>query len=141
MKVCQRVRCARVSPDAMQTFVGWLLWSSLCFRLSVLMALTVANHFVAYGDCHLESRIQDGIAATGSLHSLVRNVLTRLHTTPRPESDRPSDRRLSAKLLPTFTDRGCHVVNVTDPYGSILCFLDRSRYFSFQVAPRLYSRG
>jgi hypothetical protein len=51
------------------------------------------------------------------------------------------DSRLSAKLVPTFADRGCHVVSVTDPYGRILAFLDRSRYFFFQVAPRLYSRG
>jgi hypothetical protein len=29
-----------------------------------------------------------------------------------------------------FADRGCHVVSVTDPYGRILYFLDRSRYFS-----------
>jgi hypothetical protein len=28
--------------------------------------------------------------------------------------------------MPTFADRGSHVVSVTDPYGSILCFLDRS---------------
>jgi hypothetical protein len=26
-----------------------------------------------------------------------------------------------------FADRGCHVVSVTDPYGRILSFLDRSR--------------
>jgi hypothetical protein len=43
---------------------------------------------------------------------------------------RPSDRRLPAKWLPTFADRGSHVVSVTDPYGRILGFLDRSRYFS-----------
>jgi hypothetical protein len=30
---------------------------------------------------------------------------------------RPSDRRLSAKLLPTITDRGCRVVSETDPHG------------------------
>jgi hypothetical protein len=53
----------------------------------------------------------------------------------------PSDRRLSAKSVPTFVDRGCHVVSVTVPYGRTLCFLDRSRYFFFQVAPQLYSRG
>jgi hypothetical protein len=29
-----------------------------------------------------------------------------------------------------FADRGCHVVSVMDPYGRILDFLDRSRYFS-----------
>jgi hypothetical protein len=45
---------------------------------------------------------------------------------------RPSDRRLSAKWLWTFTDRGCHVVGVADPYGRILGFLDRSRYFSIK---------
>jgi hypothetical protein len=34
------------------------------------------------------------------------------------------------KLVPTFADRGCHVVSVTDPYGRVLDFLDRNRYFS-----------
>jgi hypothetical protein len=43
--------------------------------------------------------------------------------------------------MPTFGDSGCHVVSVTDPYGRILGFLDRSRYFFFEVALQLYSRG
>jgi CBS-domain-containing membrane protein len=47
-----------------------------------------------------------------------------------------SDRLLSAKLVPTFTDRECHVVSVTDPNGRILGFLDRSLYIFFQVAPQ-----
>jgi hypothetical protein len=54
---------------------------------------------------------------------------------------RQSDRRLSAKLVPTFADRGCRVVSATDPHGRIIGFLDRSRYFSIQVASQLYSRG
>jgi hypothetical protein len=54
---------------------------------------------------------------------------------------RPSDRGLSAKLVPTFADRGFHVVSVTDPYGRILGFLYRSRYSLFQVASQFYSRG
>jgi hypothetical protein len=54
---------------------------------------------------------------------------------------RPSYRRLSAKLAPTFADRGRRVVSVTDPYARIPGFLDRSRYFFFQIAPQLYSRG
>jgi hypothetical protein len=37
-----------------------------------------------------------------------------------------------------FADRGFHVVSVTNPYGRILGFLDGSRYFFFQVAPKLY---
>jgi hypothetical protein len=52
---------------------------------------------------------------------------------------RPSDRRLSPKLVPTFANRS--VVNVTDPYGRIFDFLDRSRYFLFKLDPELYSRG
>jgi hypothetical protein len=54
---------------------------------------------------------------------------------------RPSDRRLSASSEPTFANRGCNVVSVTDPYGRILGFLDGSRYFFFQVAPQLCSGG
>jgi hypothetical protein len=27
-------------------------------------------------------------------------------------------------FVPTFADRGCHVVSVTDPYGRVLGFLD-----------------
>jgi hypothetical protein len=54
---------------------------------------------------------------------------------------RPSDCRLSEKLVPTFADRGCHEVNITDPHDRILAFLDRSRYYFFQVAPQLYSWG
>jgi hypothetical protein len=46
--------------------------------------------------------------------------------TPWPESAsklyRQSDSRLSAKLMPTFANRGCHVVSATDPYSRILCF-------------------
>jgi hypothetical protein len=38
-------------------------------------------------------------------------------------------RRSDCKLS---SDRGCHVVSVTDPYGRILGFLDRSRYFSIK---------
>jgi hypothetical protein len=48
---------------------------------------------------------------------------------------------MSAKLVPIFTDRKCQVVSATDPHGRILGFLGRSRYYFFQVARQLYSRG
>jgi hypothetical protein len=48
---------------------------------------------------------------------------------------------LSAKLVPTFADRWCRVVGATDPHSRILGFLDRSRYYFFQVAPQMHSRG
>jgi hypothetical protein len=47
---------------------------------------------------------------------------------PWPESAselyKPSDRPLSAMLVPIFADIGCQMVIVTDSYGSILGFLD-----------------
>jgi hypothetical protein len=65
--------------------------------------------------------------------TLLLLLLKKLHgLSPRANYTRTSDRRLSAKRLPTFADKGCHVVSVTDPYGRILGFLDRSRNFSFK---------
>jgi hypothetical protein len=64
---------------------------------------------------------------------------TKLHgLSPRANYTNRACRR---KLVPTFAKRGYHVVSVTDPYSRFLGFLDRSRYFFFQVAPQLYSRG
>jgi hypothetical protein len=42
---------------------------------------------------------------------------TKLRGFRRQELYRPSDRRLSAKLVPTFADKGCRVVSATDPHG------------------------
>jgi hypothetical protein len=57
--------------------------------------------------------------------------------TPWPESAsklyRSSDRRLSAKLVPTFADRGCHVVSVMYPYGRILGFPDIFLLIPFMI--------
>jgi hypothetical protein len=39
-----------------------------------------------------------------------------------------------------FADRGYRVVSAADPHGRILGFLERNRYYFFQVA-QLYSRG
>jgi hypothetical protein len=85
----------------------------------------------------LDNRITEG----GEFVSLTRRPLFNPKSigpackkkTPWPESAselyRPSDRRLSAKLMPI------------DPYGCILGFPDRNRYFFFQVATQLYSGG
>jgi hypothetical protein len=43
--------------------------------------------------------------------------------------------------VPTFADRGCRVASATVSTGVNLGFLNRSRYFSIQVAPPLSSRG
>jgi hypothetical protein len=53
---------------------------------------------------------------------------------------RPSDRRLSAILVPTFGDRGFYMVSVTSlrPYSRLS--RPESLLF-FHVAPQLYSQG
>jgi hypothetical protein len=79
------------------------------------------------------------------IRSSVHAVIPEIEKTAWPESAselyRPSDLRLSAKLVPTFADRWCHVVSATDPYGRILRFIDRIRYPFFQGAPQMYFRG
>jgi hypothetical protein len=50
-----------------------------------------------------------------------------------PWANCTDDRRLSLKLVPTFADRECHMVSVTDPYGRILGFLDRHFTFNFII--------
>jgi hypothetical protein len=76
------------------------------------------------------------------MHSLMKTYLKKtLWSDSARELYRQNDRRLSAKLVPTIADRGCHVVSATDLYGRNLSFLDRIRYFFFQAAPQLYSRG
>jgi hypothetical protein len=47
---------------------------------------------------------------------------------------RSSDRRMSAKLVPTFAVRRCNMVSVTDPYGRIFNFLDRRCTRSFCIS-------
>jgi hypothetical protein len=100
-------------------------------------------------DCtRLAYRVQEMESVSSSLKPLPvfthRRENLKSQNTPWPDSARelyrPSDGRLSGKLMPTFADRGCYVASVTNPYNRILGFLDRSRYVFFQVAPQLYSR-
>jgi hypothetical protein len=66
-------------------------------------------------------------------YSITITILTlHLYKTPWPESMselyRLSDRCMLAKLVPTFAVRGCHIVSMTDLYGRILAFLDRTAF-------------
>jgi hypothetical protein len=76
----------------------------------------------------------------GALHIIIGQYLirfvsgtTKLHgLSPRANyTDQATavSRRSDCQL---FTNRGCHVVSVTDPYGRILAFLDMSSYFSIK---------
>jgi hypothetical protein len=46
-----------------------------------------------------------------------RDVHVKFNENHASELYRPSDRRLSHKLVPALADRGCHVVSATDPHG------------------------
>jgi hypothetical protein len=63
------------------------------------------------------------------------NSLSESASTPYQPSDHTC-RRSSCELL-WIEGATCE----RDPFGRILGFLDQSRYFLFQVVPRLYSRG
>jgi hypothetical protein len=60
-------------------------------------------------------------------------ALVRKRTIP---TERPP---LVGEVSANFADRGCRIVSATDPHGRIIGFLDRSRYYFFQVAPQFYS--
>jgi hypothetical protein len=90
------------------------------------------NLFIKYAVYSLLFWHKFGTYYTSKLNS-VAWVRERTIPTERPP--------LVSEVVPTSADRGCRVVSVTDPRGHNLGFLDRSRYFFFQVAPHLYSRG
>jgi hypothetical protein len=94
-----------------------------------------------------ELNSERGSANPRDIFVVILSTKTKKKTKLRGLSPRTNytDRATAAcrpKLVPTFfADIGSHVVSVTDTYGRILGFLDRSCYFFFQVAPQLYSRG
>jgi hypothetical protein len=59
------------------------------------------------------------ISADSRMMFRYKNLLKKLNSLALVASELygPSDRRLSVELMPTFADRGCHVVSATDPHG------------------------
>jgi hypothetical protein len=118
----------------LQTVVHRILWKSQHlkpYKLQVVQELTaydkqLRSQFMAYmcPNC-----------GTTNKPNRLRGLCPRANYTDRATT---ACQRSKCQL---FADRGCHVVNAMDPYGRISGFLDRSRYFFFQAAPQLYSRG
>jgi hypothetical protein len=97
--------------------------------------LRTTNHLL----CLTSYRVFDMMWAAWKM--LYPTVFLVLHVYSLPsELYQPSDRSLSAKLVPTFAGRGRHV-STADPYYHVLGFPDMSLYFFFQVAPQLCSLG
>jgi hypothetical protein len=68
--------------------------------------------------------------AVGRLILTINYVNKRLHgLSPRANYTDRATAACRRSDWQIFVDRGCHVVSVTNPYVSILGFLDRSRYF------------
>jgi hypothetical protein len=64
------------------------------------------------------------------------NTNTHTHTLKKirgmsPRGNYTNRATATGEISDSFCDYRCHVVSVTDPYGRILGFLDRSRYFFF----------
>jgi hypothetical protein len=137
---CYRRKYWRKGYNAIFKTLGLLILPSWCYRSNGTYRLILQwRHIKA---CIRIHALKQSPFRVG--HFMFQVYLVRRKTrSPASASDvyRPSDRQLSAKLMPTFANRGCHVVRVTDLYGRIPGFLDRSRYFFLQVAPQLYSRG
>jgi hypothetical protein len=92
-----------------------------------------------------EYRVRMTILQILYTHAISLHYVTEKKKLIWPESmskpHQPCNHHLSAKLVSTSVEKGCHMVSLTHPYGRILGFLDRSRYFFFQGAPQLYSWG
>jgi hypothetical protein len=89
----------------------------------------VANSLDRHPQCDSEV----SLLCQQELHTQTNSVaLARKRTIP---TERPP---YVGEVSANFCGR---VVSTTDPHGRILGFLDRSRYYFFEVAPQLYSQG
>jgi hypothetical protein len=102
-----------------------LLWYAKCLSTwhSSPAALLQSDEF--HGHCnHIHEHAIDTNLCAKHMYK------TKLNYTPWPESVSEIyqliDCCLSAKLVATFADRGCHMVSVTNPHSRNLSFLTRA---------------
>jgi hypothetical protein len=123
--------CSRWSYGSVQFVfkVGWTVvpFRAWCWPLGALRfweGRPVSKNVCYCGAVLLSVCIQEGCTSMDKkeLHGLSR----RANYTDRATA---ACRRSDCQLLRI---EGCHVVSVTDPYGRILGFIDRSRYFSIK---------
>jgi hypothetical protein len=124
------------------------LWASAaCYRDRQLYPLFYLWHIRVYSTLFSCTQLYPKSRFKGRLTYLLSCLLDRGNWNLNSlawvrERTIPTERPpLVGEVSANFVDRECHVVSVTDPHGRNLEFLYRSRYFFFQVAPQLYSRG
>jgi hypothetical protein len=86
--------------------------------------LTAKTHNSPNGEYH-EIFWQNKTRNTKHLHRTNTKKTKLRGLSPRANYIYRATAALSAKLVQTFADRGCHVVIATDPYDRILGFLYR----------------
>jgi hypothetical protein len=157
------LRCSKQFPRKEIVFVyllpSPLLYLSCWYLPSVTFLIFPFSSFFSSINNHSESRIvffcklssvspkkvivlymkaQKLCRAVANDYCPIKNSVASVRKRTIPTERPPLVSEVSANF---FVDRGCQVVSVTNPYGRILGFLDRSRYYFFQVASQLYSRG
>jgi hypothetical protein len=91
------------------------------------VSASTGHHLVQYTQSFLNAITPTADPVLGNrMKKELHGLSLRANYTDRATTTR---RRSDCQL---FADRGCHVVSVADPYGRILGFLDRSRYFSIK---------
>jgi hypothetical protein len=143
------IRCIGLLGIYMLQFVVAHTYTTVHSRVSITGVIIIVNRNLSDGSSPspmlivLCAKCTDNQVTWQDVFQ-TQHHLWELNQTLWPESAselyRPGDRRLPAKLVPTFADRVSHVVSVTDPYGRNLGFLDWSRYYFFQTNPQLYSQ-
>jgi hypothetical protein len=130
----QNVTCIWHYPEGYYTLVQPSLVLSSSFICDPALFWNHNRNFILCKALHWESEsccYSDAFADSNTWRRTEKGLLiaNEVKQTPWPESASelcwPRDRRLSTKLVPTFADRGCHVLSATDPNVRIHGFIDR----------------
>jgi hypothetical protein len=130
-KICCRIRfCGRVTAVSklIEAPVNWTHQPEASYGSTIRTSLGQR-----YSTSSQFSTVVGVYSELHTFHNLHIKTKTKLHgLSPRANyTDRVTAacRRSDCQLLRI---EGCHVVSVTDPYGRILGFIDKSRYFSIK---------
>jgi hypothetical protein len=128
MSQCWHFLCVYAKRAFSFTFRLKTIWMSNCNRLYVCTSkgTPLRHHHTVIGRCILKTAVILQHVISDIKKKINSMVWVRELTIP---TERPP---LVGEVIANFCGRECHVVSVTDPYGRIIGFLDRSRYFSIK---------
>jgi hypothetical protein len=121
------------------------MWSSITYTTYCLLLTCISREYLIceYHDNSLDTRVMLHVCLLLVLWTWEKSVRVRdWKTSDKEKFDAchlsasepywPSERRLSAKLVPNFADRGCRVVSATDPPAVNSVFLAGAATFPFK---------